>query len=614
MCGIFGVICPENKKISNIISKKKFNAFIEHTEMRGRDSCGYLLFKSNVIKMVKRDERLSNVFNYSKAKESNVCFGHSRLVTNGLKDNQPVLLNDNFLVHNGIIINHNEIYDHSKLDRKYEIDSEVILSIFNDSILKKLSIEESIEKILDISVGTISAVIYMKKENKIVLFSNNGSLYLGSLNGAFIFSSEEYPLKELNCKNINKVYKPRIIDLNKNHSISKLLIDEKNTRTFDLIPSLGIIDGREKLLEYKSPDLKRCSKCILPETMPFINFNSDGICNYCLNYKIRNKPKPFSDLEKLVEPYRRAKGDDCIIPFSGGRDSFYGLHLAVKKLGMKPITYTYDWGMVTDLARRNISRLCSELEVENIIVADNIKWKRENVKMNIKAWLKYPDLGMVNIFTAGDKHFFRYVQNIKEQTGIPLDLWSINPMEVTHFKSGFLGVKPDFEEEKVYSNGWSKQLHYQKLRLKSMLKSPLYFNRSLFDTIQGEYYRSFLKKKDYFHLFDYYCWEENEINDVIINEYGFEKSPDTSTTWRIGDGTAAFYNYIYYTISGMSEHDTFRSNQIREGQISREKALQLVGLENQPRYQTIVWYLEAIGLDYENVIRTINSAKKLYET
>ena len=200
MCGIFGVICPKNKKISNIISKKKFNAFIEHTEMRGRDSCGYLLFKSNVIKMVKRDERLSNVFNYSKAKESNVCFGHSRLVTNGLKDNQPVLLNDNFLVHNGIIINHNEIYGQSKLDRKYEIDSEVILAIFNDSILKKLSIEESIEKILDVSVGTISAVIYMKKENKIVLFSNNGSLYLGSLNGAYIFSSEEYPLKELNCK------------------------------------------------------------------------------------------------------------------------------------------------------------------------------------------------------------------------------------------------------------------------------------------------------------------------------------------------------------------------------------------------------------------------------
>ena len=35
-------------------------------------------------------------------------------------------------------------------------------------------------------------------------------------------------------------------------------------------------------------------------------------------------------------------------------------------------------------------------------------------------------------------------------------------------------------------------------------------------------------------------------------------------------GTAAFYNYIYYTLAGVSEHDTFRSNQIKEGQITRE--------------------------------------------
>ena len=81
----------------------------------------------------------------------------------------------------------------------------------------------------------------------------------------------------------------------------------------------------------------------------------------------------------LVKPYRRKDGPDCIIPFSGGRDSSYGLHLIVKELKMKPITYTYDWGMVTDLGRRNISRMCSELKVENIIVAADISKKRRNI-------------------------------------------------------------------------------------------------------------------------------------------------------------------------------------------------------------------------------------------
>ena len=613
MCGIFGIIPPKDKLIKDVINKNKFNEFLKSSERRGRDSSGYVTCNLESVEVVKRDIQLTKVLDYNKVKNNKFCFGHSRLITNGLKDNQPVVLNNNVLVHNGIVINYEEVFKKYKLDRKLKIDSEVILSMYTDLISKNKSISESINKILSSCVGTISAVIYSKDENNLVLFSNNGSLYKGLFNNALVFSSEEYPLKKLGCIDIIKVLKPSIFkiqDFDGKNSIMN--VDEKNSRNLDLIPKLGILNGDEKLLEYKTHNLKRCTKCVLPETMPFIHFDKKGVCNYCNNYKIRNNPKPFSVLEKLVDPYRKKVGDDCIIPFSGGRDSCFGLHLAVRKLGLKPITYTYDWGMVTDLARRNISRFCAELGVENIIVADNIEWKRNNVKKNIKAWLKYPDLGMVNIFTAGDKHFFRHVQDVKKQTGIPIDLWSVNPMEVTHFKAGFMGVKPDFEEDKVYSNGWMKQLKYHSLRFKSMLKSPSYFNATIFDTLQGEYYRSFLKKKDYFHIFDYYEWDEEEINKTIIDEYDFEMAPDTPTTWRIGDGTAAFYNYIYYTISGLSEHDTFRSNQVREGQISREKALSLIKEENRPRYQNIAWYLQAVGLNYHDVIKTINRAEKLY--
>ncbi len=149
--------------------------------------------------------------------------------------------------------------------------------------------------------------------------------------------------------------------------------------------------------------------------MPYIRFDSEGVCNYCKNYKLRNVPKPKEELFKIVEPYRRLHGQDCIVPFSGGRDSCYGLHLIVDELKMKPITYTYDWGMVTDLGRRNISRMCAELGVENIIIADDISMKRRNIAMNLKAWLKSPHLGMISILTAGDKHFFRHVETVKSK-------------------------------------------------------------------------------------------------------------------------------------------------------------------------------------------------------
>ena len=94
--------------------------------------------------------------------------------------------------------------------------------------------------------------------------------------------------------------------------------------------------------------------------------------------------------------------------------------------------------------------------------------------------------------------------------------------------------------------------------------------------------------------------------------YDWEKAVDTPTTWRIGDGTAAFYNYVYYTVAGFTEHDTFRSNQIREGQMTREKALLLLEEENRPRYQNIRWYLDTLGLDFERVIKIVNAIPKLY--
>lgn len=92
--------------------------------------------------------------------------------------------------------------------------------------------------------------------------------------------------------------------------------------------------------------------------------------------------------------------------------------------------------------------------VENIIVAADVFHKEKLLKMNLQAWLKSPHLGMMAMLTAGDKHFFRYVEAIKKQTGIESQSLGVNPLEQTHFlKQGFRD-KPDFEEDKVYTQ-WS---------------------------------------------------------------------------------------------------------------------------------------------------------------
>ena len=107
----------------------------------------------------------------------------------------------------------------------------------------------------------------------------------------------------------------------------------------------------------------------------------------------RNQLNKLDELKSLIKPFKSKDGSaDCFVPLSGGRDSMYVLHFLKVELGLNVITYTYDWGMVTDLARRNIARICGKLGVENIIVAPNIHWKRKNINKNILAWLKNQNL------------------------------------------------------------------------------------------------------------------------------------------------------------------------------------------------------------------------------
>lgn len=605
MCGIFGIISKSGWPKSDLVQ------LTYHAQQRGRDSSGLLFLRDGGYRVHRADYRISRLLAESKPYDAPVVMGHSRLITNGMGDNQPVVRDDIVVIHNGIVVNYEQIWPKLSKTRELEIDTEVINALAAEHLEKGGAVEGIPDAVLSQVKGVVACAMALPKLGKVVLFSNNGSLYAGTKDGATYFASEAYALNQVGCVEVEQIKgEGRVLDIPASDAPMPV-VDRRNDK-LNLIPPLVLSSSEEKILVYPKHQLRRCSKCVLPETMPYITFDNEGVCNYCLNYKPRNAPKPKEVLFDLVEPYRREHGNDCVVPFSGGRDSCYALHLIVNELKMKPVTYTYDWGMVTDLGRRNISRMCAELGVENIIIADDITKKRDNIRMNLKAWLKAPDLGMVNILMAGDKHFFRHVETVKRQTGISLNLWGVSPLETTHFKSGFLGVPPDFAETKVYSGGVSKQLHYQSLRFKAMTKSPSYFNSSLWDTLTGEYWRSVNKKTDYFHIFDYWTWEEGRV-DQVLAMYDWEKAPDTNTTWRIGDGTAAFYNYIYYTVAGFSEHDALRSNQIREGQITRQEALMKVEDENRPRYANIKWYLDAIGMDFESTIREINAIPRMYE-
>tara|TARA_Y100001980_G_C14555522_1_gene344227 strand:+ start:1069 stop:3096 length:2028 start_codon:yes stop_codon:yes gene_type:complete len=671
MCGIFGIIATSNELKKN---KKKITEIIRflgiRSQSRGKDSSGLCYYDQsndeiNIFKGPIASKYLFNNKNLksgldiglSKPERTSYVFGHSRLVTNGTQlddnNNQPLIVDKIIGVHNGIVVNVDELWNkNTRLKRKNDIDSEVIFALIKNRIINdSLTLESAVSKTMNEITGTAAIAFVDITKNKFVLATNNGSLYTIKKNDeSIIFASERVILNQLKHK-LNLKYSD-VNPLHSGYGISislddlvissfsfndKLLlssnkdpkpvvrINSKNINShkkqLSVVKDLNSIhisdvsNYEKKLLEYPIDiikKLKRCTRCILPETFPFIYYDLNGVCNYCNNHVLTTKPKSKEKLLRLVQPYRKLDGShDVLLPLSGGRDSCYLVHFVKNELELNPITFTYDWGMVTDLARRNIARVCGKLGIENIIVAADIHWKRKNINKNIVAWLKNPSLGMIPLFMAGDKYFFYYAHKIKKQLGIDLEIWGVNQLENTDFKVGFSGISPNHNKEHIYSLSFLRKLRLMLFVAKNIFINPNYINQSLLDTIGSIYSRYYTPKNHYYHLFDYIKWDEDLVNNIIIEEYEWEKSVDTISTWRIGDGTASFYNYIYTLVAGFSEHDTFRSNQIRDGLIERNFALKMVYQENIPRYNSIKWYLEITGLDFKQVIKKINKMKRL---
>jgi len=185
-----------------------------------------------------------------------------------------------------------------------------------------------------------------------------------------------------------------------------------------------------------------------------------------------------------------------------------------------------------------------------------------------------------------------------------------NFYEKTMFKNGFTGIKQNPNGFMAYHVSLVNKLKMLFYYAKKFASNPAYLNNSLVDTTTA-FLSYFLIPHNYINLFDYVKWNEQEVNKVL-KKYNWELSKDTDTTWRIGDGTVAFYNYIYYTVAGFSEIDTFVSNQIREGDITRQKGLNIINKYNFPRSESIKWYCDTIDIDMKKAIKKINLIKKLY--
>lgn len=105
--------------------------------------------------------------------------------------------------------------------------------------------------------------------------------------------------------------------------------------------------------------MKICKKCILPETHDTVMFDNEGVCSVCRQIEYRDEKIDWvnrrKQLEELVTKYKGKGLYDCIVPFSGGKDSTFQLWYIVKELKLKPLVVRFNhWGYRPQVMENNI--------------------------------------------------------------------------------------------------------------------------------------------------------------------------------------------------------------------------------------------------------------------
>lgn len=163
-----------------------------------------------------------------------------------------------------------------------------------------------------------------------------------------------------------------------------------------------------------------CNCCVMDTTDEDIVFDSKGVCMRCNEYKDRIEPgwnhgkgheKELRELITAIKKSGENKEYDCILGLSGGLDSSYMLHLAVKEWGLRPFVFHIDAGWNLPVAEENIKRLTDKLGVKLHIKKMNWTEMRE---MQL-AWFR---TGLEMLDAPQDHAFIALIDKYSNKLGV----------------------------------------------------------------------------------------------------------------------------------------------------------------------------------------------------
>lgn len=347
--------------------------------------------------------------------------------------------------------------------------------------------------------------------------------------------------------------------------------------------------------------MQYCSKCVLPVIAATpVTFDARGVCSACRVSEQRDLidwPAREAMFKELLEEYRSPGGKnyDCIVPVSGGKDSYWQTHVVTKLYGLKPLLVTYHGNNYLPVGERNLLRMREVFDVDHIIVKPSV---RTLIKMNRLCFRMMGDMNWhahCGIMTVPIQVAVRYK--------VPLLIWG---------EHGFMDLGGMFSyndfveftaktrlEHHLRGYDWDDMLEETEgLREQDLLWAQYPDDEAIDEIgVRGVYLSNFHK------------WEANDHGPLMEKLYGWEPAPEPfDRTYRRMSNLDdmhenGIHDYLKYVKFGYGRGTDHACKDIRAGKMTREVGIEMVRKYDHVKSRDLARWLEYVGMTEEEFDR-----------
>jgi N-acetyl sugar amidotransferase len=351
-------------------------------------------------------------------------------------------------------------------------------------------------------------------------------------------------------------------------------------------------------------ELKYCLRCCMPETAEGILFDERGVCNACnsseekmhINWEKREKALR-TKLEKYKEKFKD-RSWDCIVPISGGKDSFWQSYVLTKIYGMRPLAVTFSHNWYTEVGKRNLNLLLETFDLDHLMYTPKRSFvnrvaKRSIEKIGDSCWHCHAGIGA-------------FVIQISIKFNVPLIIWGESTAEEGCRLSYFESIKKDVFDGNYFT------LISARRNIEEMTDKNLPVREfEVFRYPSTEEYRE--AGIEGFHLGDYQFWDEERRTEFIIREFGWEEATVEGSFKRYKSVECimpGLHDWTKFIKRGYGRATDQATKDVRAGLLTREEGFEIIKNIDPKRPEVLDFFLEQTEMTEEDLIHKVKSLRK----